>query len=196
MSKRLFAVISKKLDTPLKVQKFLKQLKYNSEKDGETLKSALSTFRKKNAHCLEAAFLAAAILEEKGFPPLVMSLESKDDLDHVIYVYKKNGKWGSIGRSRDRGLHGRKPVFSSLRDLAMSYYEPYIDKTGCITGFQIANLDESKADWRFSKKNVWKTEKFLIDLKHKRIKFNKKRYIKIHKRYLSGVFAKKQPHWL
>jgi hypothetical protein len=93
-------------------------------------------------------------------------------------------------------LHGRKPVYRSLRNLALSYYEPYIDKTGCITGYQVAHLDDSKSDWRFSKKNVWKAEQFLIDIKHVAIKFNKKRYKKIHKKYLNGIMAKPQKNWL
>lgn len=196
-----FQKLAKKYPTPQKVQSFLRAMEYNTEKGGETLRSAAAALKIKKAHCMEAAFLAAAILEHQGYTPLVMSLESIDDLDHVIFVYQqkdKSGKlkWGSVGRSRDEGLHGRKPIFRSLRDLALSYYEPYIDKTGCITGYQIAHLDDAKADWRYSPKNVWKAEQFLIDIKHVSIKFNKKRYQKIHKRYLSGIKAKKQSCWL
>lgn len=196
MSKSKFKKIAQKYNTPLKVQKLIRSFKYNRELNGETLRSAFEAFRRKEAHCLEGAILAAAILEHAGFPPMVMSLESVDDLDHVIFVYKKNNKWGSIACSRDQGLFGRKPIFRSLRDLAMSYYEPYIDKTGCITGYQITHLDESKVDWRFSKKHVWKVEQHLIDIKHVNFKFNKKRYKKIHKRYLKGILAKKKPSWL
>lgn len=195
MSNR-FKALSKKLNTPEKVQKFLREMTYNNEKGGETLRSASEALRRKTAHCLEAAFLAAAILENLGYQPLVMSLESIDDLDHVIFVYKKNGKWGSVARSRDEGLHGRRPVYRSVRALALSYYESYIDKTGCITGYQIANLDDSKSDWRNSSKNVWKAERFLIDLKHESIKFNKRRYASIHKRYLRGTSARRKPSWL
>lgn len=191
-----FKKLAKKYSTPGKVQKYLRALAYNNESNGETLKSAAKTHTEKNAHCLEAAFLAAAILEQIGYPPLVMSLESIDNLDHVLFVYKKNGRWGSVARSRDEGLHGRKPVFRSPRDLALSYYEPYIDKSGCITGYQVVNLDRSMANWRSSKKNVWKVEQFLIDLKHVSIKFNKKRYQKIQSRYLAGIYAAKKSSWL
>lgn len=196
MNNNKFKLLAKKLSSPERVQLFLRSMAYNVEPKGETLRSAAEALRQKKSHCLEAAFLAAAILEHVGYAPLVMSLESKDDLDHVIFVYRRGGKWGSVGRSRDEGLHGRKPVYRSLRSLALSYYESYIDKTGCITGFQIANLDDSKADWRHSKKNVWKAEQFLIDLKHQKIKFNAKKYTRIHKRYLRGLIAKKQPSWL
>ena len=154
MNEELFKNLATVYSTPKKVQKLLRALNYNSEQSGETLKSALVTLKSGNAHCLEAAFLAAAILEHKGYPPLVMSIESIDNLDHIIYVYKKNNKWGAIGRSRDTGLHGRKAIFRSARDLAMSYYDPYVDKSGCICGYQVVNLDDCGADWRQSKKNV------------------------------------------
>lgn len=196
MNKDLFKKLSQKYATPLKVQKLIRSFQYNRELDGETLSSAHETFNKKSAHCLEGAVLAAAILEHRGYQPLVMSLESIDDLDHVIYVYKKNKKWGSIGCSRDAGLFGRKPVYRSLRDLAMSYYEPYIDKTGCITGYQLAHLDDSKSNWRFSKKNVWKLEKYLIEIKHVTFNFNKKRYRTLLNKYLKGILPKKKSSWL
>lgn len=194
--KDIFKKLSEKYSTPEKVQKYLRSLKYNNEENGETLRSAAETNRSGMAHCLEAAFLAAAILEQKGYPPLVMSFESIDNLDHVIFVYQKNRKWGSIGRSRDMGLHGRRPVFNSPRALAMSYYDSYIDKTGCITGYQVVNLDESKSNWRLSLKNVWKAESFLIDLRHAPIPFSKARYQRLHKRYFEGHRAAKQPSWL
>lgn len=196
MNKNYFKALAKKLNSPLKVQKYLRQLNYNKELKGETLRSAHAALKFREAHCLEAAFIAAAILEHHGYQPLVMSLESRDNLDHVIFVYQKNGLWGSIGRSRDEGLHGRKPIFRSLRELALSYYEPYIDKSGCIIGYQMAHLDDGKADWRFSSKNVWKLEQYLIDIRHKKIKFNKSRYQKIHQRYLSGQLAQKKSFWL
>ena len=197
MSDKVFLKLSEKHNTPEKVQKLIRSFKYNNESNGETLKSAFSTLKAKSAHCLEGAFLAAAILEHIGYPPLVMSLESIDDLDHVIYVYQKNNKWGSVGCSRDNGLHGRKPLFSNPKELAMSYYEPYIDNTGCITGYQIVNLDDIKfTNWRFSTKNVWKVEKYLIDIRHHRLKFNKRRYNSLFKKFQSGLRIKKRFFWL
>jgi len=196
MNKNKFNKISQKYNTPLKVQKLIKSFKYNRELEGETLMSAYATFKSKKAHCLEGAILAAALLEPQGYPPLVMSLESIDNLDHVVYVYQKNKRWGSIGCSRDVGLFGRKPVYRSLRNLALSYYEPYIDKTGCIVGYQITDLDSSKSNWRFSKKNIWKLEQHLIDIKHVYFKFNDRRYQALHKRYLNARFSPKKSSWL
>jgi hypothetical protein len=192
---RLAQKLAKKLKTPRQVQKYLRSLPYNREKKGETLFSAERGLRRGSLHCFEAAFAAAAILEHHGYPPLVMSLESKDDLDHVIYVFKQKGRWGSIGLSRDHGLHGRPPRYRSLRDLAWSYYDPYVDKTGMINGYQIAHLDDCKADWRASKRNVWKAQSYLIEIKHVRLKSSRRRYKKLHKNYLERGAMPNQKHW-
>src|SRR6478735_7985887 len=129
--------IVRRLRTPDAVQGFLNGLPYNTEPPpgGATLRSFRGVVRHGTAHCLEAALAAAVILEQHGYPPLVLSFESIDELDHVLFVYRQRGRWGSVARSRDPGLHGRKPIFRSLRALAMSYFDPYIDFTGCITGY-------------------------------------------------------------
>lgn len=187
--------LAQKLKTPRQVQKYLRGLPYNREEKSETLFSAERALRRGSLHCFEAAFAAAAILEHHGYPPLVMSFESKDDLDHVIYIFKEKGLWGSVALSRDDGLHGRAPRYRSLRELAWSYYDPYVDKTGKITGYQMASLDDCGADWRASKKNVWKAEKYLIDLKHKSLKSSKERYKKLLRAYLKNGPMKRQKHW-
>ena len=107
-----------RLRTPILVQRFLNRLPYNTEPGRETLRSFRQVLRHRTAHCLEAALAAACILEQHGFPPLVMSLKSIDYLDHVIFVYCERGRWGSVARSRDPGLHGRKPAFSAAAGLA------------------------------------------------------------------------------
>ena len=111
-----------RLRTPTAVQRWLNALPYNNEKGGETLRTFRSVVRSGTAHCLEAALSAAVILEQHRYPPLVMSIESIDLLDHVIFVYRGPRGWGSVARSRDPGLHGRKPVFATPRALALSYY--------------------------------------------------------------------------
>ena len=107
-----------------------------------------------------------------------MSLESQDWLDHVIFVYRHDTGWGSIARSRDPGLHGRKPRFRSPRALARSYYDGYVDHTGRLKGFGLADLRTTLPgyDWRLSTKNVWKVEQMLIDFPHKKIKTSDRRY--------------------
>jgi len=189
------AQLAQKLKTPRQVQKFLRSLPYNREKNGETLSSAETALRRGRLHCFEAAMAAAAILEHHGYPPLIMSLESKDLLDHVIYVFQQKGRWGSIALSRDEGLHGRPPQYRSLRDLALSYYDPYVDKSGKIKAYQIANLDDCGCDWRASKRNVWRAEKYLIKLKHNPIKSSMARYKKLLKNYLENGPMPRQKHW-
>lgn len=167
-----------RLNTPAKVQHWLNELPYNTEKGGGTQHSFRGVLRHRQAHCMEAALAAAVILEQHGYPPIVMSLESKDWLDHVIFIYQRGRRWGSIARSRDPGLHGRKPVFRSPRTLAMSYIEGYVDYTGRLRGYGVCNLDEALPDydWRLTTRNVWKVENLLIDWPHKKFKTSNKRY--------------------
>ena len=168
----------RRLRTPVLVQRFLNRLPYNTEAppDPETLRSLREVLRHRTAHCLEAALAAACILEQHGYPPLVMSLMSIDYLDHVIFVYCRRGRWGSVARSRDPGLHGRKPVFRSLRALAMSYFDPYIDFTGCITGYGLFDLRRLGAyDWRLARKNMWAVERALLRFRHKPLQGGRER---------------------
>jgi hypothetical protein len=141
--------------------------------------------RENQAHCLEGAVTAAAILEQHGHPPILMSIESQDQLDHVLLIFKRNGLLGSVARSRDIGLHGRKPVFRTLRDLVMSYFEAYVDKTGRITGYAVASLYElGNYDWRFSMRNVRKVEHYLQEIPHRQIHSSDTRYEVVRRRYL------------
>jgi hypothetical protein len=179
--------------TPYQVQQFLNGLPYNHEKSRETLHTFRRVVRLRSAHCLEAALSAAMILEQHGYPTLLLDLESQDDLDHVLFLYQKGGKWGTVARSRDPGLHGRKPVFRTLRQLADSYADPYIDFSGRIVGFGVGNLaDLGNYDWRLSERNVWKVERYLIEMPHRRFRMSNQRYGYWHKRYVN--YRKRYPH--
>jgi hypothetical protein len=157
-----------RLRTPLAVQQWLNALPYNTEAAGETLRSFRGVIRTGTAHCLEAALSAAAIMEQHGYPPLVLSFESIDLLDHVIFVYRTSTGWGSVARSRDPGLHGRKPLFATPRALALSYVESYVDLTGGIKAYAVVDLRVmGDYDWRLSEKNVWKVEQMLLDWPHR-----------------------------
>jgi len=173
-----------RLRTPLAVQRWLRALRYNSEEHGETLRCFRGVVRHGVAHCLEAALSAAAILEQHGYPPLLLSFESIDKLDHVIYVFRHRGRWGAVARSRDPGLHGRRPVFPTPRALARSYMDPYVDFTGRITGYAVADLrDLGGYDWRLSSRNVWRVERWLIDTPHRPLVMSERRYRELHDRY-------------
>jgi len=181
---------------PQDVQKFLRKMKYNTEEKGETQLSALSALKKGRAHCLEATLIAAAILEHSNYPPLVMSLESKDELDHVIFIFKEKGRWGAVARSRMEGLHGRKPIFKSLKELALSYFDPFVDQTGWLTGYAVANLDDIHSPWRDSPRQVWKVVTYLIELKHTRLEISARRHKKWFNYYKkTGESGLKQPSW-
>jgi hypothetical protein len=161
-----------RLRTPRHVQAWLNSLPYNTEPPPgrATLRSFRGVVAHGMVHCLEAALAAAVVLEQHGYPPLVLSFESIDELDHVLFVYRAATGWGSVARSRDPGLHGRRPVFSTARALALSYFDPYIDFTGRITGYAVVDLRElGTYDWRLSERNVWKAERLLLDWPHRAI---------------------------
>ena len=186
--------LAQKLKTPRAVQSFLrKEIRYNP---ADTQQSALTALRTKKAHCMEGAFIAAAILEHHGYPPLVMSLESKDGLDHVVFVFKHRGRWGAVGQSRDEGLYGRSPVYRSIRDLAWSYYDPYVDETGKVTSYQIAHLDDTKSQWRHGKVNQFKAERYLLELPHRKLRSSRKRHKKLRERHIKfGPMTRKKYWW-
>ena len=171
--------------TPERVQRFLRTIPYNRETDGETCYSFRRVLRENRAHCLEGALVAATILEQHGYPPLVLSFESIDQLDHVIFVYRQKGGWGSIARSRDPGLHGRKPVFATPEALARSYMDPYVDFSGRITGFVVVNIAVLMGDydWRLTDKNAWKVERVLLDHPHRPLRSSDARVDRLRARY-------------
>jgi hypothetical protein len=181
-----------KLNTPAKVQGFFSKMPYNREPNGGTMRSFRSLLRKGEAHCLEAAVGAAVILEQHGYPPLLLDLESVDLLDHVIFVFRESGGWGSIARSRDIGLHGRKPVYRSLRDLAWSYFDPYVDFSGRLKAYGLTSLyDLGDYDWRFSPRNMTKIETHLRSLPHKPLRSSNTRYKTLLTRY--HAYKKRYP---
>jgi hypothetical protein len=179
----VFKILSRQYPNPKKVQGFLKTLTYNKEVECESVQSATTTLKTKTAHCLEATILTAAILEQKGYPPLLLSLDSVDHLCHAIFVFKTKTGWGAVAKSREPGLHGREPRFRSIRDLVWSYFDSFVDKTGRITGYALLNLNDSNTDWRFSDKNLWKLEQFVVNAKHTKLKSSKARYLKAFHQY-------------
>jgi hypothetical protein len=174
------------LRTPALVQRWLNDLPYNVERGGETLRGFRGVVRRGTAHCLEAALTAAVILEQHRYPPLVLSFESIDLLDHVIFVYRGPRGWGSVARSRDPGLHGRKPVFATPRALALSYADAYIDFTGRIKAYGVVDLRVLGAyDWRLGQGNLWKVERMLLEWPHRRISSSDRRTDALRQRYFT-----------
>src|SRR5262245_30928029 len=174
-----------RLRTPAAVQRYLNDLPYNQEPGGRaTLRSFRGVVREGCAHCLEAALFAAVVLEAHGYPPVVLSFESIDQLDHVIFLYRRRGRWGSVARSRDPGLHGRRPVFATPRALALSYVDPYVDFTGRVTAYAVVDLRVMGSyDWRFAEGNVWKVERMLLEYPHRSIRTSDRRFRALKARY-------------
>src|SRR6266487_6341856 len=115
------------LKTPERIQRFLDNIGYNKEKDGPTCRSPRRVLRDRTAQCLEGALFAAAALRMHDFPPLVLDLEAVRDDDHVLAIYRQHGHWGAIAKSNYSGLRFREPVYRTLRELAMSYFEHYFN---------------------------------------------------------------------
>ncbi|HEX4935354.1 MAG TPA: hypothetical protein VFV33_19370 [Gemmatimonadaceae bacterium] len=170
-----------RLRTPRQVQRYLRLLPYNWE---HTLRSFRGSVAAGRAHCLEAVLFAAAILEHHGYPPAVLDIESDDGLDHVLFLYHENGRWGTVARSRDYGLHGRPPVYRSIPALVSSYMDPYVDGSGRLNGWGVAHLDRlTPADWRLSPLSVRRVEQALIDMPHYPLAMGERRFRRALRRF-------------
>ncbi len=170
--------------TPEAVQAWLRRLPYNWERNGETLRTLREILRHRRAHCAESALAAAAILRRHGFPPLLLDLESVDGLDHVLFLFRRHGKWGTVAKSRDPGLFGRKPVFPDLRSLVDDYAAPYVDDEGRIKGYGVLDLRRlPRQDWDTARGDVWWVEEALYAMRHTRYKMANSDYERWKTRY-------------
>lgn len=126
--------ILRMLDTPGKIQDFVSAIPQNFEKDGDSCMSAREVLATRRAHCIEGALVAALAFWVNGERPLVIDLmATKDDYDHVIAVFNRNGYWGAISKGNHAYVRYRDPVYRTLRELAMSYFHEYYDEHGTKT---------------------------------------------------------------
>lgn len=138
----------RRLDTPQKIQAFLNAVPINHELDGETILSVREVLRQRRAHCIEGALLAACALWIHGERPLVMHLDCDPcDYPHVLALFRRSGSWGALSKTNGAQLRYRDPIYSSLRELAMSYFHEYFDKRGrkTLRSFSVA-FDLSRID--------------------------------------------------
>lgn len=155
------------LKTPAQIQKFLDALPYQY---GDTAWSPQRALRERKGHCLEGALLAAAALRVNGHPPLLMDLEAVRDDDHVVAIYREGSLWGSIAKSNFAGLRFRAPIYRTLRELALSYFELYYNLRGERTlrsyagPVNLARLDSRH--WMTSEEDVWCVPELLIAARH------------------------------
>jgi hypothetical protein len=119
--------VLRRLDTPERIQAFLDPIPYNDE---ITCRSPRRVLRDRRAHCFEGALLAAAALERLRFPPLLVDLGAVRDDDHVIALFGRPGALGALAKSNFTGLRYRAPVYRTLRELVMSYFDDYFNTAG------------------------------------------------------------------
>jgi hypothetical protein len=162
--------VLRKLSTPEKIQRYLDDLPYNKEKDGETCRSPSLVIEHNSAHCFEGALFAAAALRVSGRPPLILDLAAVRDDDHVIAIYRTGDCWGAIGKSNYSGLRFRSPVYRTLRELALSFFEHYYNLKGEKTLRSYSrpvNLSRfDSIEWMRSAEPLWAIPEYLCEIKH------------------------------
>jgi len=159
------------LKTPDRIQRFLdEEIGYNKEPDGATCRSPRRVLRDGIAHCMEGALLAAAALRLLGHPPLLVDLEAVRDDDHVLAVFRVRTHWGAIAKSNFAGLRYREPVYRTLRELAISYFEHYYNLKGEKTlraYSRPVNLKRfDSISWMTSEEDVWAIPEHLVVIPH------------------------------
>ncbi len=170
LSRAEFAVL-RRLDTPQKIQRFVHALGQNFELEGESCHTVQEVLRRRRAHCIEGAMLAACALWVHGEPPLLLDMRAVRDYDHVVAVFRRHGRWGAISKTNGIGLRWRDPVYRSLRELAMSYFHEYYNRRDhkTLREFSVP-LDLRRVDPRVwvagKKQHAWPVADLLDELKH------------------------------
>lgn len=150
--------------------------------------------RDETAHCFEAALLAAAALRVNGYPPLILDLESVRDDDHVIAVFRNGKCWGSIAKSNYSGLRYRTPVYRSLRELVMSYFDHYYnlarEKTLRAYSRPINLSRFDRIDWMTAEEDLWAIPEYLCEISHTPIVSLNRRIYMDERLYKAGILGR------
>jgi hypothetical protein len=155
------------LKNPHGIQQFLDDMPYHL---ADTAWSPRRVLREDTAHCFEGAMLAAAALRVNGYPPLVFDLEAERDTDHVVAIYRMRGHWGAIAKSNYTGCRYREPVYRSLRELALSYFDVYFNlrRERSLRRFSrpvnLARFDAQ--EWMTTARPLWFIALYLFDVRH------------------------------
>ncbi len=155
------------LKTPAGIQRFVDDLPYNLS---YTARSPRKVLHDRTASCLEGGIFAAAALRILGFPPLIFDLEAEADTDHVVAIFKVRESWGAVAKSNFAGCRYREPVYRSLRELAMSYFNIYFNLRWERTlrrysrPVNLARFD--RLDWMTTPKPTWFIAEHLCDIPH------------------------------
>lgn len=163
--------VLRRLQNPFQIQRFLDEdIGYNKEQDGDTCRSPRRVLRDRTAQCMEGALFAAAALRVQGHPPLIVDLEAVRDDDHVLAVYRARGNWGAVAKSNYAGLRYRDPVYRTLRELVLSYFEHYYNPKGEKTLRRYSRpVDLSRfdaIDWMTAEQDLWVIPEYLTTIAH------------------------------
>jgi hypothetical protein len=168
LTKAEFALL-RRLDTPRKIQEFVFRLGQNFEERGETCYSVRQVLDLRRAHCIEGAMVAACAFWVHGEPPLLLDMRAVRDFDHVVTLFRRQGRWGAISKTNGVFLRSRDPVYSSLRELAMSYFHEYCNRREHKTLREYSlpyDLRRTHPRIWVTGDHAWKVAEALDDLRH------------------------------
>ncbi len=158
------------LKNPHGIQRFIDDMPYRL---ADTAWSPQRVLRENTAHCFEGAMLAAAAMRVNGYPPLIFDLEADEDTDHVVAIYRVHGHWGAIAKSNFTGCRYREPVYRSLRELAMSYFDAYFNlrrERSLRTFSRPVNLARfDHRHWMTTDQPLWFIAEYLFTIHHYRL---------------------------
>ena len=156
------------LTPPWRIQRFLDALDYDVR--GEGCRSPRRVLRERTVQCMDGALLGAAALRVQGHRPLIVDLEAVFDDDHVLAVFRQDGRWGAVARSNYSGLRYREPLYRTIRDLALSYFENYFNLRRQKTLRRFSRpVDLSRFDkrnWMTAEDDLWDIPEYLVDVRH------------------------------
>ncbi len=160
--------VFRRLVSPEKIQRFLdEEIVYDPS---VSCRSPRRLLRERRGHCVEGALFAATAIRLVGHRPLVLDLQAQRDDDHVLTLFRRDGLWGAIGKSNYSGLRYREPVYKTLRELAMSYFEHYFNARGerTLRGYsRPINLSQFDATgWMTSEEDPWHIPNYLTTVSH------------------------------
>ena len=161
----------RRLTPPWRIQERLDAMDYDA--DGSGCRSPRRVLRERRVQCMDGALFAAAALRVQGHRPLLLDLEAVQDVDHVIAVFRVRGRWGGVARSNYSGLRYREPLYRSLRELALSYFESYFNlrRQKTLRSYsQAVGLGRFDAiKWMTSEEDLWDIPQHLLDVRHFRL---------------------------
>jgi len=156
--------------TPHGIQRALDAMPYHL---ANTAWSPRHVLRENTSHCFEGAIFAAAALRANGYPPLILDLEAVHDTDHVIAIYRMHGHWGAVAKSNYTGCRYREPVYRTLRELALSYFDVYFNlraERTLRTFSRPVNLKRfDRQNWMTADGNLWFIANYLFTIRHFRL---------------------------